>query len=455
MTTLPTETEPLKPELPTFRIASRQTRYLAQAIQLEETSTAPLVRISLGLACLAVLLFVIWTGLTHLEEVATAEGQVVPTGLTMTVQHLEGGIIDSVLITEGELVGEGQPLVRMSAAASQSDLEQSLAREAALKIKAERLRAFVEDRSPDFSFADKAYDHLVKDNTEIFKSQIESVRTGRAVLEAQIEQKNSELQLLKHEEANLQDQVNALAEELTMRQDLVAEKLVTRVQYLDTKREEARVRGELSRTIGQAITATKTVTEYEHRLSDLQSTSRKQAMEDMSTTIGELAQVQESIGRLKDRVTRLAVLAPAQGYVKGLTVHNPGAVVQPGGVVCEIVPVNRELKVEAKVSPRDVGFLKPGQKVKVKVLTYDFARYGSIPGVLENVSASSFLSERGDPYFKTLISLEKNYVGDDPSHLVIGPGMTVTAEIITGEKTLLQYMLKPIYTSLQQSFRER
>jgi len=274
MTTSLPDVEPSNAERPNFKIANRQTRYLAQAIQLEETSTAPLVRFSLGLVCVTVLLFVIWAGLTRLEEVATADGQVVPTGMTMTVQHLEGGIIESVLVNEGELVEEGQRLVRMSAAASQSDLEQSLAREAALKIKGERLRAFVEDRAPNFSFADKAYAHLIEDNMAIYNAQVESLRTGRAVLQSQIEQKNSELQLLKHEESNLQDQVNALTEELAMRQELVAQKLVTRMQYLDTKREEARIRGELSRSIGQVITATKTVAEYEHRLTDLQSSSR-------------------------------------------------------------------------------------------------------------------------------------------------------------------------------------
>jgi HlyD family secretion protein/adhesin transport system membrane fusion protein len=178
-------------------------------------------------------------------------------------------------------------------------------------------------------------------------------------------------------------------------------------------------------------------------------------MDDLSTTVTELAQVQESIGRLEDRVNRLVVIAPTRGIVKGLAVHNTGAVVQPGGLVCEIVPVDRELKVEAKVTPRDIGFLKPGQRVKVKVATYDFARYGAVMGTLQQTSASSFINDKGDPYFKAIVSLDRDYVGDTPGMFRVGPGMTVTAEVITGDKTLLQYMLKPIFTQLRQSFHER
>jgi HlyD family secretion protein/adhesin transport system membrane fusion protein len=149
------------------------------------------------------------------------------------------------------------------------------------------------------------------------------------------------------------------------------------------------------------------------------------------------------------------ISAPTRGYVKGLTVHNIGAVVQPGGPVCDVVPVDRDLKVDGRVSTRDVGHLKPGQRVKVKVGTYDFARYGAVWGTLEKVSASSFLDEKGAPYFKAYIALEHDYVGQVPGRYGISPGMTVSAEIITGNKTLFQYMLKPVFTQVQESFHER
>ena len=435
--------------------ASRQVRHLAQAVQLEETGTAPLIRFTMVVVSAACLAFTVWAGFTHLEEIAAAEGQIIPIGSVVTVQHFEGGLIEAILVKEGELVEKDQPLVQMSAASALSDLEQTRAREAALLIKAERLRAFVEDRKPDFSFIGSGYEKLLADNLAIYQSQTHASGTSQAVIHAQIEQKRADLTLLEQQQHTLQEQVDFMSEELRLREDLVNQHLVTRVQYLDTKREQARMRGELARVVGQTISAREALAEVRNRMTDQTSTLRKQAMDDLGTVIGELAQVQESIGRLEDRVNRLAVISPARGYVKGLSVHNLAAVIQPGGLICEIVPVDRGLSIDAKVTTRDVGHLHPGQRVKVKVGTYDFARYGAVMGTLQRVSASSFLDEKGNPYFKAAIAIDHEYVGEDAGLFPITPGMTVTAEIITGDKTLLQYMLKPIFTQLRQSFHER
>jgi len=455
----PVDPQPQPPAVTEARLpikqSSRQVRHLAQAIQLEETGTAPLVRFTMLVATSAVLIFLLWSALTTIDEVATADGQVVPAGSLMSLQHLEGGIVESILVKEGELVDAGQPLIKMSPAAALGDLEQTRAREAALLLKAERLRAFAEGRQPDFSFIGPGYERLVADNKAIYQTQVQSGDTTRAVTLNQIEQKRSDAALLEEQRKTLEEQIATLSEQAKLRQDLLAQHLVTITTYLDTKRELARLKGELARTIGQGITAREALSETENRLMDQQSTMHKTTMDDLSTVIAELAQVQESIGRLEDRVNRLVVTAPARGYVKGLSVHNLGAVIQPGGPICELVPVDRDLRVDGKVSTRDVGHLKAGQRVKVKVGTYDFARYGAVWGVLEQVSASSFLDEKGAPYFKASISLEHDYVGKVPGRYGITPGMTVSAEIITGSKTLFQYMLKPIFTQVQESFHER
>ncbi|MEW5728021.1 MAG: HlyD family type I secretion periplasmic adaptor subunit [Pseudomonadota bacterium] len=446
---------PAESSRPPIKQSSRQARHLAQAVQLEESGTAPLVRYTMFASSLAVLLFVVWAALTRIDEVAIAEGEVVPTGSIQNIQHLEGGIVEEVMIKEGQLVEEGQPLLRLSPAQALADLEQSRAREMTLLLKAERLRAFAEGRVPDFSFAAPQYAGLVADNLAIFQTQLGLRDSQRSVIMAQMDQKRSELRLLEGQHHTLQEQVNALAEELRMREELVGRGLVSRVVYLDNKRELARVQGELARIKGQTITAREALVEVENRLVDNQASTHKQTMDELGVTVSELAQVQESILRLEDRVKRLVVTSPTRGYVKGLVFKNPGSVIQPGALVCELVPTDRELKVEAKVTTRDIGFVKPGQRVKVKVTTYDFARYGAVWGELISTSASSFVNEEGDPYFKASVKLDQNFVGDKPGVHVIAPGMTVQAEIITGDKTLLQYMLKPIFTQMQQSFHER
>lgn len=439
---------------PVVKQSSRVTRHLAQAVQLEESGTAPLIRFTMVLASVACLAFITWAGFTDVDEVAVAEGEINPVGSVKTVQHLEGGLVDDILVKEGELVDADQPLVRLSPAAALADLEQTRAREMTLLLKSERLRAFVESRQPDFAFA-KGYERLIADNLAIWQGQVHARDTSRSVVLTQIDQKRSDLRVLENQQSSLREQITSLQQVMGMKEELVNKGLISRVNYLDAKRELARVQGELTRTVGQTVTARDALREMEQRLVDQQSTTHKQSMDELGVTIAELAQVQESIGRLEDKVKRLIIPSPVRGYVKGLTVRNQGAVIQPGGQVCDIVPVDREMKVDARVLPRDIGHVKPGQRVKVKVSAYDFARYGSIYGELQNVSATSFLNEKGEPYFKAQVRLEKAFVGNEPGVHAVTPGMTVQTEIITGNKTLLQYMLKPIFTQMQQSFHER
>ncbi|MBC7953731.1 MAG: HlyD family type I secretion periplasmic adaptor subunit [Rhodospirillaceae bacterium] len=454
---------PKSPDLPALhkqaphsvvKQSSRVTRHLAQAVQLEESGTAPLIRFTMVMASVACLAFVGWAAVTHIDEVAVTEGEVVPTGSVQTVQHLEGGLVEEVLVKEGELVDRDQALVRLSPAASLADLDQTRAREMTLLLKAERLRAFADNRQPDFSFG-KGYERLVADNLSIYQGQIQSRDSARSVTLSQIDQKRSDLHVLEGQQSALREQISSLSQVMGMKEELVNKGLISRVNYLDTKRELARVQGELSRTVGQSITARDALREMEQRLVDQNSTLHKQAMDDMGVTVSELAQVQETIGRLEDKVKRLMLVSPARGYVKGLTVRNTGAVIQPGGLLCEVVPVDREMKVEAKVLPRDIGHIKIGQPVKVKVTTFDFARYGAIRGELQGISATTFINEKGEPFYKAQVKLSQGYVGSDPAMRVVTPGMTAQAEIITGEKTLLQYMLKPIFTQMQESFHER
>ncbi|MGE5504340.1 MAG: HlyD family type I secretion periplasmic adaptor subunit [Actinomycetota bacterium] len=446
---------PAEPAKPPVKMSSRQTRHLAQAVVLEESGTSPLIRFTMMLASGATAAFVVWAALTDLPEVATAEGQIIPQGSVQQVQHLEGGIVQEIVAKEGTEVEAGAPIIRLSPSQAISDLEQTRAREATLLIRAERLRAFAEERQPDFSAIGQGYERLVSDNMAIFSTQAQARTTARAVILSQIDQKRSDLALLETQQKALQDQIEALTEEMHMREQLVARGLVSRVVYLDNRRELSRVRGELTRIVGQAATAREALTEVEQRLADNKATLYRQTMDELGTVVAELAQVQESIGRLEDRVKRLDVLSPVHGIVKGLAVKNAGAVIQPGGMVCEVVPIGSVVKVDAKIQPRDIGHLKIGQPVKVKVTTYDFARYGAAHGTLTQISASSFLDEKGQPFFKAVMELEHNYVGDIPGKYVIHPGMTVQAEILTGDKTLLAYMLKPVFTQLQQSFHER
>lgn len=439
---------------PKVAVGSRQMRHLAQSIVLEESGTSPMVRMAILLVCAATAAFVAWAAITRITEVAVTMGQVIPSGQVKTVQHLEGGIVAAILIKDGDLVEAGQPLVRLNPAQALGDLEQTRSRHAALVARTERLRAFVENREPDFSELGRGWDDLIADQRSMLSAQREALRTGVAVLQAQYDQKKAEMELTREQLKGVDQQLVILAEVIRMRAELLAKGLQSKVIYLDNQREMARQQSERGRLVAQLAAAEKTLRETETRIAERHASLHKEAVDELAKAAAELGEVREALSRLYDRVTRLEIESPVRGLVQNLRIHNAGAVIPPGGVVNELVPVDREMQVEARISTRDIGHVKVGQPVSVKLTTYDFSRYGAIEGTVAALSATTFLDEKQGAYYKGLISLKSDHVGDDPANRVL-PGMTAQADIITGDKSLLQYLLKPIYVAVQQSFHER
>lgn len=435
--------------------AGRQIRHLAQSIVLEESGTSSLVRSAMMVTSGSVMTFLIWSGFTKIDEVAVTLGAIMPSGQIQTVQHLEGGIVNEILVRDGELVEPGQPLVRLSQTQALSELEQMRAREATLLLRSERLRAFADGREPDFTIVAAGFEHLAIDQLAIMKAQDLARLSARAVIEAQVEQRRSDIRLYEEQLKAVGHQLEMVSQETAMREELLARQLGTRLSLVEIQRELARVQADRARLLGQLGTAQQALGESKSRLLDHQATLYKTTLDELGTVTAELAQVQESMGRLEDRVNRLDVGSPVRGLVQGLKVVNAGSVIQPGGIITQIVPVDQDLLVETRITTRDIGFVAVGQTATVKVSTYDSGRYGNIKGKLTGISPTTFLDEQGQPYYRGLIALETNYVGKNPAKNHVLPGMTVSAEITTGQKTLLQYLLKPVYVSLAQSFRER
>lgn len=429
---------------------------MAQSITLEESGVSQFVRLMMMAACLVVVVFVGWAAVTKVDEVAVAHGEVVPSGSVRVVQHLEGGIIADILVEEGMLVEAGGALMQLESTGAAADLDQLRARRADLRLRAERFRAFASDRKPDFAAVeDPEFPRLVEDQRAIYRGQIDSRKAQRAVLEAQIEQRRAELVVFEEQQNAVRDQLDIFDEQLEIRSRLVEQGLDSRMAYLETSRQKAQMLGELQRLMGETVATQNALAEVESRLIDLDATTRHEALDELGAIGAELAQVEEAIVKAEDQVHRLDVRAPVRGLVQDLQFQTIGAVVRPGGVLMSIVPIDDVLEVEAKVSTSDVGHISIGQPVAVKVSTYDFARYGAIDGTLRAVSPSTFTDDEGTPYYKALITLTKSYLGNDPERDQVVPGMTVQADVITGEKTVLEYLLKPIYVGLDSAMRER
>jgi HlyD family type I secretion membrane fusion protein len=171
--------------------------------------------------------------------------------------------------------------------------------------------------------------------------------------------------------------------------------------------------------------------------------------------VNEIAEVKQSLIKLEDRADRLNVIAPISGVVQALSVNSINAVAEPGKIILRIVPMDDELIIESRILPNDVGHVHIGQSADVKVASYDSSRFGSIEGVVKQISATTYLDEKNNPYYRAEISLNKAWVGDNPERMKIIPGMTVQANIETGKKSILAYLLRPISRGFDNAFSER
>jgi HlyD family secretion protein/adhesin transport system membrane fusion protein len=431
---------------------------LGQAAALEETHGPRALRLCLALASGIVLLAIVWSAFIRLDEVAVGPGEVVTERPIATVQHLEGGIVSAIYVKDGDLVEKNQVLLLLRGESADAELQQLRAREAALAVRAQRLRAFVtgETLSPASIEALGRHGELAKEELVVLSLQEKTRELQRSMIQRQIEQKHSQLGVLREQEASIKKQLATVGESLGLREEGEKKGVVSRALYLQTRREHERVLGEAGENAAQIGRADQELAEARVRLAEHDARASSEAMNERGKVLGELAQVRESLIKLEDRVRRLEIRTPVRGHVKGLRITAADAVITTDGKpLMEIVPVDSRLMVEARISTRDIGHVRIGQPVRVRIDTYDFARYGAIPGKVEMLSAATYLDKEGRPYYRATISLDRAYVGLPHNQLEVSPGMTVSVDVITGSKSLLAYLIKPVYQSLAFGLRER
>lgn len=432
----------------------KQTRYLSQAIQLEEAVNPHIIRATMTMVSLAIVIFIVWAGFTNINEVARTPGEVVPHGYQQPIQHLEGGLVKAINVREGDVVEEGQILITMSNASVKEDLERAQSKQLDLEMQAERLRAFVEGREPDFSRFEKASEKMISDQIEFFNGMRTARQKEENIIRDQIAEKIHSVRSLESDYETAQANLKIEEDMYARKAKLNKQGYTSDMELLSDKRNLNDMRGELKSLQNQILAAEAAIEEYQNRLGSLSAKHRDEAYERLSQVAGEEAQNIEVIQKIEERIGRMYLRAPTHGLVKGLAVNTIGAVIRPGEIVMEIVPLDKYLEVEVKISPQDIGHLKTGQSVQVKFSTFDFSRYGSVRGKLEHISATTFDGDQGERYYQGRVVLDQSYVGNNPANAIM-PGMTVMADVITGRKTILQYMLKPIHISLRTAFSER
>ncbi|MDP2751477.1 MAG: HlyD family type I secretion periplasmic adaptor subunit [Rhodocyclaceae bacterium] len=437
------------------RLGSRQRHLLSEAAHVEDELLPAFVRPALFLTSTMVVMFIIWAAITPLTEVARSPGEIVPSGQNKVVQHLDGGMVVEIKVEEYDLVKAGQVVMRIEGTQAAAELSQMETRFAALKLRAERLQAFAEGKTPQYPKADERYASLTEDQDKIFTAQVDARTSSLSVMTQQLAQRNNRIVQIEHQIESARVQQKMANELAAMREELAAKNLVSKTALLEAKRAKAAADGEFLRVSSELKVVSEEIGEIRNRRTDTGNQLKREAMSEMGTVRAEIAEVSDSIERLRGRVERLEVRAPLSGHVHDLQVTNVGQVVQPGAILMQIVPDNAPLEAMIRIQPKDVGHVHVGQPANLRVTSYDYSRFGYAKGTLKRISASSLLDEQKQPYYRGWITLAHPYVGTEPGKYPLQSGMSLEAEILTGEKTLLAYLAKPVTDALTKSFRER
>ena len=399
---------------------------------------------------------VAWAWWAEIDEVTRGQGTVIPSSQVQVIQNLEGGILKEILVREGEMVEAGQILLRIDDTGFAASLGEQQAARYSLMGQMARLTAESEGGALEFPPELMAEARqLAVNERKLFNARRADLKSQLGILRQQMDQRKQELTELRGQLKQNRSGLVLLEEELQMTEPLVRNGVVPKINLLRLRREVNDLEGLIQSTILALPRAKSAVQEASRRIEERYLNSRSEALRELNAVKAEFAQVEQSILAARDRVVRTDLRSPVRGIVKQLNISTIGGVVMPGMNLMEVVPLDDTLLVEARVLPADVAFLKPGQEATVKLTAYDFAIYGGLPATLERISADTIVDERGDSYYQIIVRTDKSELVHQGKVLPIIPGMVASVDILTGRKTVLDYLLKPILKARNRALTER
>lgn len=406
---------------------SRQDNYLAKDILLQEASNPSYLRKTIGLTCAGMAAFLLWSTVSQVDVVTRAPGQLSPLSSVQVIQHLDGGRIKAINVAEGQSVRRGTVLIALDDSEAEADLETARARYWALYGRQQRLRSFITGTAPDFSVIPEKYRQFAREEAAILAIAQGSRADELRVIRAQMNQAASE--------------ASAVQELAEIRGDLAQEKLVSRTSYLDTVRVLNQLKGQ-QKTLG-------------YQASAVASGRNRDAADQMSQVLTELTQLDEQVKKLETRLARMQIVAPMDGVVQGLAYRTLGGVIAPGAQVMNIVPTNDKIEADVRVPASDVGHVKIGQPVRLKIATYDFLRYGTLSGKVSMISANSTVTDKGEVFYMAKIAIDRDAVAKGLDGKTLLSGMSVETDIVTDRQSVLHYLLAPVFRAVEGAFSER
>jgi adhesin transport system membrane fusion protein len=416
----------------------------------QEPVRARVVLRTIGLVLLALLL---WAAFAEVDEVTRGIGKVIPSRQLQIIQAVDGGIVSEILVREGQVVEPGQLLLKIDETRFVSSLRENRAEYMSLRAKAGRLRALAEGSAlvmpPE---VERDFPQIALQERNLYESRRMELDAQVGIARQQLAQRNQEIVEVKARRDQASQAYELTLQELKATKPLVGSGAVSEVEVLRLERDVSRFKGERDQAAAQIVRIQSAIAEATRKVQEVELNFRNQARIELADVSGKLNALTESSTALSDRVKHSNVKSPVKGTVKRLLVNTVGGVVQPGNEIIEIVPLEDALLLEANISPRDIAFLRPGQEAIVRFTAYDFTIYGGLEAVVDQIGADTITDEDGNAFYVVRVRTLESSLGEN---LPIIPGMVAEVDIMTGKKTVLSYLMKPILRAKAHALSER
>ncbi|MEL0640647.1 HlyD family type I secretion periplasmic adaptor subunit [Pseudoalteromonas aliena] len=410
-------------------------------------------RFLLYLICITFIALIIWAGFAELDEVARGEGRVIPSNKLQLVQSYDGGMVEKINIREGQIVEEGDVLIKIDPTRFISSFRENQSKVQSLTAKVARLQALT--RKEDLVFPDKLVKEVPKavaHERSIYLSNRQELEQQVAIHTRQLEQRRQDYIEAK---AALQQHTSALRltnRELKVTRPLLRTGAVSDIDIIRLEREIVDINGDINRTRAVINRSLSSINEAKNKVTEVELAMINRWNNELSEALLRLESIKQTESGLADKVTQTEIKSPVKGTIQRLLVNTVGGILQPGSDVLEIVPLDDQLVVEAKIPPKDIAFLRPGQPAMIKFSAYDFAVYGGLEAEVLHISADTITDDRENTFYLVQLKTTRNNFS---AELTIIPGMTTQVDIITGKKTILEYLLKPLLRATSQAMTER
>ena len=405
-------------------------------------------------ALVVVVLLIVWACLAHVDEITKGDARVISSRQLQLVQSLDGGVVSEILVKEGQVVEKDQLLLKIDETRATSGVRESAAQGFALRARQARLRAIAEGAAfqPPPASDNPEEKRIVEEERRLYQTRLSELNTMVAINQQQLAQRQQELAEMRSRKASAERSLELNQQELTKTKPLLASGAVSEVDILRLDGAVSKARGDNEQAGAQIARVQAAIGEATRKIQETELTFRNDARKDMADVMGKLNALNQGAVALSDKVDKSQIRAPLRGRVQRLLANTVGGVVQPGKDIVEIVPLDDALLLEAKVAPKDIAFIRPGQAATVKFSAYDFSIYGGMAAEVDNISPDTVVDERGNAFYLVRVRTTQLKFSDK---MPIIPGMTAEVDILTGNKTVMSYLLKPVLKGKAYALRER